>query len=356
MAKYNNSQNNIDINSPVTLSGAGNVNATLANYIIGVDNTDSARTVTIPTASTTGAAANKGKVYLIKDQSGAAGINNITIQPTTGTIDGATSISINSNFGEAKVYSSGVDWFRVLVSAGGTAFNSISIQEFNASGTYTPTTGMRFCIVELIGGGGGGGGASTGSGGQVSAGAGGGSGGYVKALLTATQISISQAITIGTGGSAGNSSGTGGGAGGITSLGALLSATGGGFGAGNQGGGFQAASTTGGIGGTPTVSTGIDMGSATGGPGVNGKGSISAGNGAASGGYGGTLRFGGAGNSGTAVRVLFANGSSSTGVSGAANTGSGAGGAISVGDGATARAGGTGGAGIVLITEFINIP
>ena len=35
---YNNSQNNININTPVTLSGAADVTATLADYIIGVDN------------------------------------------------------------------------------------------------------------------------------------------------------------------------------------------------------------------------------------------------------------------------------------------------------------------------------
>ena len=108
---YNNSQNNININTPVTLSGAADVTATLADYIIGVDNTAAARTVTLPTPSTTGAAANTGKVYIIKDQSGAAATNNITITPATGTIDGVASIVIDSNFGETQVYSDGAAWF-----------------------------------------------------------------------------------------------------------------------------------------------------------------------------------------------------------------------------------------------------
>ncbi len=350
-----NSQNNIDFNTPVTLSGAGNVIASLEDFIIGVDNTAAARTITIPTASTTGAAANRGKIYIIKDQSGLAGTNNITIAAATGTIDGDASISINSNYGGAKVYSSGSAWFRGLLSAAGTTFNSINIQEFNATGTYTPTTGMLFCIVELIGGGGGSGGAAAGAINQVSVGAGGGSGGYVKALLTSAQIGVSQAVTLGTGGSAGSISGGNGGSGVATSLGALLSATGGSGGTGNGGGGFQAASTTGGSGGTPTVSTGVDMGSSTGGPGGNGRGSYSFNVIAASAGYGGEWRFGG-GSRGAVEATLATSAKSVVGTSGAANTGAGASGAISFGSGAAAALGAIGATGIVLITEFINIP
>lgn len=108
---YNNSQNNLNINTPITLSGAANVTATLADYIIGVNNTAAPRSVTLPTASTTGAANNSGKIYIIKDQSGLAGTNNITIAPSSGTIDGAASIIIDANFGEVQVYSDGAAWF-----------------------------------------------------------------------------------------------------------------------------------------------------------------------------------------------------------------------------------------------------
>ena len=111
MAQYINSQNNLNINAPVALSGAANVTLGLPDYILGVDNTDAVRTITLPTASTTGVNANRGKVYIIKDQSGAAGTNNIIIQAATGTIDGAASISIISNYGEVQVYSDGIAWF-----------------------------------------------------------------------------------------------------------------------------------------------------------------------------------------------------------------------------------------------------
>ena len=351
----NNSQNNIDFNTPVTLSGAANVTASLSDYIIGVDNTAAARTVTIPTASNTGAAANKGKVYLIKDQSGLAGTNNITIAPATGTINGLSSIAIVANFGEVEVYSDGSNWFSSgPVSVGGPAINSINMQEFNASGTYTPTTGMLFCIVELIGGGGGSGGAWHGAVDQVSSGGGGGSGGYVKALLTAAEIGASQAVTIGTGGVAGGIGGNGG-IGVATSLGTLLSATGGNGGVGGSGSNFSNAATSGGAGGNFTVSTGSDMGSSRGGSGGNGTGSISGVAGSASAGYGGEIRFGG-GRGGATLRINVLGNANAAGTNGSANTGAGASSSISIGTGAAGIIGSIGGTGIVLITEFINIP
>jgi hypothetical protein len=39
--------------------------------------------------------------------------------------------------------------------SGGSAFQSVNIQTFTASGTYTPTAGMKYCIIEAVGGGGG---------------------------------------------------------------------------------------------------------------------------------------------------------------------------------------------------------
>ncbi len=356
MASYNNSQSTIDFNTPVTLSGAANVTASLEDYIIAVDNTAAARTVTIPTASNTGANANRGKVYIIKDQSGLAGTNNITIHPTSGTIDGAESISINSNFGEVEVYSDGSNWFiKGVVSVGRSGFNNMNVKEFKSTGAYTPTAGMSFCIIELIGGGGGGGGVIAGASNQVSAGAGGGSGGYVKSLLTAAQIGASQIVIIGTGGTPGAAGGNLGGTGVDTYFGALLNASGGNGGYGDTGGGFEAAATTGGRGGSPTVSTGLDMGSSIGSPGGNGIGSISGVSGTVSSGCGGAFRFGG-GPGGIAKRVNTASGEDSSGISGAANTGSGGTGAVSIGTGSLAKGGGAGASGIVLITEFIDIP
>lgn len=42
------------------------------------------------------------------------------------------------------------------------AINTPVIQKFTASGTYTPTSGMIFCIIECVGGGGAGGAGSAG--------------------------------------------------------------------------------------------------------------------------------------------------------------------------------------------------
>jgi len=111
MAQYNNAINNTDYNTPVTLSGAANVTALLSDYIIGVDDTAAPRTVTLPAASTVGANANSGKVYIIKDQSGGAGTNNITVSPASGTIDGGASLVISSDYGELVVYSDGAAWY-----------------------------------------------------------------------------------------------------------------------------------------------------------------------------------------------------------------------------------------------------
>lgn len=108
---------------------------------------------------------------------------------------------------------------------------SMNVQTFTANGTYTPTTGMLFCIVELVGGGGGGAANVAGQSGASGAG-----GGYAKKLLTAADIGASKTVTIGPKGNKGVGAGGNGTAGGTTSLGALLSATGGAGGTGASSG------------------------------------------------------------------------------------------------------------------------
>ena len=100
-------------------------------------------------------------------------------------------------------------------------FDTIVEQVFTSSGLYTPTADMTYCIIEVLGGGGAGGGSDQSSGGN----SGGGAGGYARGVFTATDIGFSQVVTIGSGGiAASNTSGT---AGGTSSVGALISATGG---------------------------------------------------------------------------------------------------------------------------------
>ena len=76
----------------------------------------------------------------------------------------------------------------------------INTQVFTSSGTYTPTSGMTFCIMEGVGGGGAGGGATTPPAGNVSLGAPGTAGTWGKARFTASVIGASKVVTIGAGG------------------------------------------------------------------------------------------------------------------------------------------------------------
>ena len=97
----------------------------------------------------------------------------------------------------------GVDSTWLIVS--GASFSNINIQIISSTGTYTPTTGMVGCIVELLGPGGGGAGAtSTAS--NHGIGGPGGAGAYVKQSYTAEEIGANAALVLpagGTGGAAG---------------------------------------------------------------------------------------------------------------------------------------------------------
>ncbi len=212
---------------------------------------------------------------------------------------------------------------------------TVKQQRFTAAGTYTPSTGMLYCIIEAWGGGGGGGGAAT-VGGASNAGAGGGAGGYSRHLATAADIGASKAVAIGaagTGGAAGANNGT---AGGNTTLGTtLVLANGGSGGAGGTG----SNSTNGGGGGLAGTGNII---SAPGELGGNGSaiGNIQA---YPLGGWGGTSMVGSGGNS-------VGSFASNPGTAGTGN-GSGGGGGISTNGGAS-QAGGNGTAGLMVITEF----
>jgi len=82
---------------------------TSGDTIIGVTDTSVARTITLASAD-----AVVGRIITIKDESGAAGTNNITIA-TEGseTIDGAATNAIIANFGAGRYYSNGSNWFGI---------------------------------------------------------------------------------------------------------------------------------------------------------------------------------------------------------------------------------------------------
>ena len=95
---------------------------------------------------------------------------------------------------------------------------------FTSSGTWTKDAGLKYIVVEVIGGGGGAAGAGSGSGIN---GGGGGAGGYSKEIILASALGATETVTIGTAG-AGGTGYNDGAAGGTTSFGAFLQATGGG--------------------------------------------------------------------------------------------------------------------------------
>ena len=137
----NNIVNNIFLNQPVTSVTSTPYIAQASDSLIAV-NYGAASAITLPSAS-----ANSGKSYLIKDVSGAAATNNITITPSSGTIDGASNSKISTNYGALEVFSNGSNWF----TASGGASNATSKAYgfwwiWLNSGTWTgttPTTSMN---------------------------------------------------------------------------------------------------------------------------------------------------------------------------------------------------------------------
>lgn len=74
---------------------------------IGVTDTSVARTITLPGGVV------EGHQVIVKDESGAAGTNNITIDGNgTETIDGALTVAIDTNYGAMTLISNGAAaWF-----------------------------------------------------------------------------------------------------------------------------------------------------------------------------------------------------------------------------------------------------
>jgi hypothetical protein len=90
----------------LTVPGAYPYNVLTTDYIVEVD-TSSAKTIRLPNAPTT------GQVFVIKDVTGSAGANNISLTTVGGavTIDGATTQTMNVNYGSITVFFSGTAYF-----------------------------------------------------------------------------------------------------------------------------------------------------------------------------------------------------------------------------------------------------
>jgi len=80
----------------------------LTDYYLGVDTTSNTVDLTLPAAST----ATEGQTYIIKDEAGNAATNVITIlRSASDTIDGATSLEVDSAYAALSLYTDGSNWF-----------------------------------------------------------------------------------------------------------------------------------------------------------------------------------------------------------------------------------------------------
>lgn len=91
----------------------GNYIATAISYqmlstdaIIGVTSTAAPRTITMPSTSMS-----VGQLWTIKDESGGAGTNNITISGNGYNVDGSATYVINNNYGSIDIYWNGSAFF-----------------------------------------------------------------------------------------------------------------------------------------------------------------------------------------------------------------------------------------------------
>lgn len=211
-------------------------------------------------------------------------------------------------------------------------------QVFTADGTWTKPAGLLWCRVRVQAGGASGAGAATTGASQSTCGGGGGGGGYAEAVIPASSLGSTVAVTVGAGGT--GSSGAVGNAGGNSSFGTHVTANGGGVGS-LLAAGATVAWATGGDGGTAAVvtGTGFAIQGGDGGFGIR----PDAASFVARGGAGGASFMGGSNRP--------SNNSGVAGFTGKSYGGGGSGGNNAASD-ASARAGGNGGPGIVIVEEY----
>ena len=89
------------------LSITANYTATAADHFIGVNTTGGSVTITLPAPNSVG----EGKIYIIKDEGGAAATNNIIINTAdSAKIDSVAAVSLVSNYGAINIYCNGSHW------------------------------------------------------------------------------------------------------------------------------------------------------------------------------------------------------------------------------------------------------
>ena len=81
--------------------------ARAGDNFIAITSTAAARAVTLP--APTADMANTEVV--VKDESGGAATNNITVSAASGNIDGGATSVINTNYGVRRFYCNGTQWY-----------------------------------------------------------------------------------------------------------------------------------------------------------------------------------------------------------------------------------------------------
>jgi hypothetical protein len=257
---------------------------------------------------------------------------------STGAVQSIASVGTSGQV----LTSNGAGALPTFQAAAGGGLSTVVLQVFTATGTYTPTASMDYCIVEGVGGGGSAG-SAQGVAGQGGTGGGGGGAGYFRKLFTATEIGADAAITIGAAGTTAAAGNNPGNAGGNTT-----------FNPAGTGGTLTGNGGAGGTAGTASAAANFNTlsggGTATGGDlnitGEDDRKGFSAAAGAyGMGGTGGGSMFGFGGPGASAVSGGQNNGYPGIGY------GAGGGGAISE-NGADAT-GGAATAGYIIVTEYI---
>jgi hypothetical protein len=148
-----------------TVAGFPTYYATNKDYIVAVTNTSAPSTIYLPALSMM----NDGACIIIKDETGLASANNITInRSSTNTIEGATSIVINNNYGVVVLYKASASmWVKLSTSTASSiqntpagnilakdvqgAINELDTEKISKnsiSGSFTTVDGKTITVVD----------------------------------------------------------------------------------------------------------------------------------------------------------------------------------------------------------------
>lgn len=100
-----------------------NPSALTSDDVIAITDTSSARAVTISTEDVQSGSTSNPRIMTVKDESGNAGTNNITVSLESGNIDGSASYVIDGDYESVTIYLDGTNGFTVSNNiAGGTSY------------------------------------------------------------------------------------------------------------------------------------------------------------------------------------------------------------------------------------------